>query len=1559
MKKKMKTIILLILIIGIVVGVIFTSNNKSYAAPDGTWQSSECSVDLGGYINSGGNSWMTSYWNTYCLQHGTALRDNMSHYIKYKVEIRGNTATFYNPNKSVKGTVVTEENNVLAAILTPNDYIPYSVLQQSSRVHYDWWSIGMYVDHSHAVHPTKTYEDYSRAQLALYSYLGKWSSACSSKGVSPGWSYGASGIGDYSEAEAGVWFCEDLARAGTFNVDLYYLEAGSYQNLLVANPYRATEGKPVETTSVSVKKVWNGDNNNAYYNRKPITVQLKANGAVKQTQTLNDSNGWSYTFRDLPTNVTYTVSEVSVPGYTTNITGNAQSGFTITNTLQRTSVTVRKTWNDENNRDGKRPSSVKVTLYENGVATSTTATLSASNGWAYTFSNLPKYKNGSQVKYTIQETVPTGYTATYSGNGTTNVSITNTHIPEKTQVTVTKTWEDAYNGVEDFDEIRPSSITMTLYGNGVKVTKDGFGNAITNPITISGTSKNWTGTFTNLYKYENGKEIVYTVKESGIPEGYQSTASGKTTVVNTHVPHYDGYIEISGKAWLDGEGGKQNSINGTFDKDTDPNSTDQGLANIKVTLKDESGNTIKSTYTDENGNFTRSDYGYTDENGNYTIRVNYDNSVNAYKLYEDAATIEAKIKTAYVEFEYDGMLYTTVANADSGENTSKAIENESTRNTFDNNHSVVTSETNPNSWSDRNITASTKGVIEFDDTYKHITNGTSKENIKYCDGNGNYVRTQYNDSTKVTTGKHTCTNCEGTGHSKEEWQYEVEVMKIQNVNIGLFKREQPDVAIFSDLTKVEVEMNNQKYTYLYGVRGSDKNNVGLQAKFENKDTYTYRRPVNPADIAYINEPTTQSGMSVKVTYEIKVANLSSTLVTTIHSISNYFDSEYTMLNSSGWKITEEDGFNKAVYNGDLDITVNRGTEVLVTEVTYSVSSEAISNLLNEEATLNNAVEIESYSTTYGESTLYAEQRTGGNRTGKSYAGYDYDSHPGNANIQLATGEDGITRLYSTDKNDNIIPTDKMEDDTDIAPSFVLCLDAPTTLSGTVFEDADARNDADNKDERVGDGKYDSNNEKTVKNVKVELYEKNDEGNFETATVYDENGNKITNGSVQTTDGNGEYAFTGVVTGKEYYIQFIYGDDTTELVEPTKINDDTKPDINARNYKSTIITEPTLINIFKGTSNDMYWYINISDNYSVAIDDMEKRLEISDLQYSTYNEKINMTAYSKPFITKLEFDSLESGQSDKDGNIGISNNLSKLDFGIIERPREDLFTQKTISYIKLSLANGQVIFEGDPRTQDLNYVKAIGFEQTVNSGADARFVNEKRLLAELDAELIQGAQLEVKYEVSVTNNNEIDYDYGENSDYYYYGTIPTGENPLATTIELVDYLSGEVVYKEDTNQWEKTEASQLKTEGLISQETEKFVKENDYKVFLPKFEDGNSGEVTLERKETSKILTMSITKVLTNQTTNAYDNGIEIIKIDGKTARTIQEINGEIVEKTYKPGNYVPTQGPNEQDDDTVDVIITPPTGTTKYVATYIVTILAGLIVIITGIVFIKKKILTK
>ena len=1393
---------------------------------------------------------------------------------------------------------------------------------------------------------------------------------------------------------------KEIAKEKSACVIMYLLKPSmdsQFQNLLVVRRLGITDAP--STINVTVNKVWN-DNNNQYYNRpNSITIHLyKSDGTRVATQNVTGtSNTWTYQFSNLEEG-TYYVREESLSGIGYKEPSYSSDGLTITNTLQTTSVTVRKTWNDENNRDGKRPSSVNVTLYENGVATNKTATLSASNGWAYTFSNLPKYKNKSEVKYTIQETVPTGYTATYSGNGTTSVSITNTHIPEKTQVTVTKTWEDAYNGVENFDEIRPSSITMTLYGNGVKVTKDGFGNAITNPIIISGTSKNWTGTFTNLYKYENGKEIVYTVKESGIPEGYQSTASGNTTVVNTHTPHYDGYIEISGKAWLDGEEGKQNSVNGTFDT----NSTDKGLSNIKVTLKDANGNDIKSTYTDENGNFTRSDYGYTDANGNYTIRVNYDNSVNAYKLYEDAATIEAKIKTAYVEFEYNGMLYTTVApkTGEGTENTSKVKENEDER--FNNgdiiakNYPTITKDTpHADEWKNTEVTASTKGVIEFDDTYNFITNGKSKENIKYCDGNGNYVRTQYNDSTKVTTGKHTCTNCEGTGHSKEEWQYEVEVMKIQNVNIGLFKREQPDVAIFSDLTKVEVEMNNQKYTYLYGVRGTEQNNVGLQTKFQNKDTYTYRRPVNPADIAYIQEESNSDKMKVKVTYEVKVANLSSTLVTTIHSISNYFDSEYTMLNSSGWKITEEDGFNeedkfyKAIYNGDLDITVNPGKEVLAAELTYSVSLDAIKGLLEEEATLNNAVEIESYSTVYGEDTLYAEQRpkiTDGNRTGKPYAGYDYDSHPGNANIQLKDGEDGIKRLYSTDQNGNIIPTDKIEDDTDIAPSFVLCLDDSKTLAGTVWEDLD---EDDGDEERLGNGKIDNGEEK-VENVRVELY--NLDGTR--TKLYNASNKSLDEDAIVYTEADGSYKLEGVVTG-EYYLKFSYGDDTTKLQHEATTMDGGTTKVNARNYKSTIITDDKIKNVLKKdyenfSEEEKKWHITHSDGYSVAVDDMKERVKIPDLKYSNFNEPQNMTSYTKPFKTQVEFEDtgtskVETTQEEKDqkdilGNIATDNVLSKLDFGISERPRENLYTQKTISYIKLELANGQIITEGDPRTEDLSYVKAMGFGQVIDSAVAARNAIEKQLLIELDSELIQGARLEIQYEVIVKNDNEIDYDYGneENysdindnnhitksskANYYFYGDH-SGLEEIKSAIEFVDYLDSEVSYNEDSNtNWTSPKnISDLKNNGLVSPQVATFIENNNYKVLQSNVEGALDGKVTLGRGESSKIIKMSVNKLLTSQAENVYDNGVEIIKIDGKTARTIQESDeGVQIEKEYKPGNYIPSAESEklEQDDDRVKVIITPPTGTTKYVATYIVTILAGLIVIITGIVFIKKKILTK
>ena len=281
---------------------------------------------------------------------------------------------------------------------------------------------------------------------------------------------------------------------------------------------------------------------------------------------------------------------------------------------------------------------------------------------------------------------------------------------------------------------------------------------------------------------------------------------------------------------------------------------------------------------------------------------------------------------------------------------------------------------------------------------------------------------------------------------------------------------------------------------------------------------------------------------------------------------------------------------------------------------------------------------------------------------------------------------------------------------------------------------------------------------------------------------------------------------------------------------------------------------------------------------------------------------------------------------------------------------------------------------------------MGFGQKIDSGAAARAAIEKQLLVEIDTELIQGAQLEINYEVTVTNDNELDYDYGTKEDYpdiignnyitksskakyYYYGDDEgLGKNDeIKATIEFVDYLNSNIVYNADTNtDWKSKDISDLKDENgnkLVSVEVKDFITKNDYRVLVSNAAGSIDGKVTLARGSSlDRPLKMSVNKILTNQAENVYDNGIEIIKIDGKTARTIQESqNGKQIEKEYKPGNYIPKalSSELEQDDDRVKVIITPPTGIINYITTYTITGLIGLLIIILGIVFIKKKVLTK
>lgn len=384
--------------------------------------------------------------------------------------------------------------------------------------------------------------------------------------------------------------------------------------------------------------------------------------------------------------------------------------------------------------------------------------------------------------------------------------------------------------------------------------------------------------------------------------------------------------------------------------------------------------------------------------------------------------------------------------------------------------------------------------------------------------------------------------------------------------------------------------------------------------------------------------------------------------------------------------------------------------------------------------------------------------------------------------------------------------------------------------------------------------------------------------------------------------------------------------------------------------------------------------------------MEERLKIEDLYYDNFNNLLSITAYTKPFKTQIEFEAIGNSKVDAEGNIAdVNETLNKLDFGIAERPREDLFAQKTITYFKVTLANGQLLTEGNPSESNanINYAKPMGFNQKISSGEEARNALEKQLLVEMDSELIQGAQLEVEYAVTITNNNELDYDYGIMEDYksefedvnkrefdkyitknslanyYYYGNSE-GLKPMQATIEFVDYLSNDIVYK-DNGQWKTVEVkSELCTDNknFISDDVKKALDANKYKIFR----SASGQSVTIANGKTTEPLYMKTSKVLTNKDENVYDNSIEIISIDGKTARTIQKSDGgKQVKKTYQPGNYIPslTSDIKEQDDDRVKIIITPPTGLTSDITTYIITAGVELSIVLVGIIYIKKKRLIK
>lgn len=308
--------------------------------------------------------------------------------------------------------------------------------------------------------------------------------------------------------------------------------------------------KERQTKSITGEKIWKDENNNDGIRPAEITVNLLANNQVISSQKVTASNNWYYEFNNLYMYevghenednylINYTVKEKNVPGYTTKITGT-----TITNTheIDKTAkVTVEKVWNDNNNQDGLRQE-IEVSLLANGEEIDTYI-LNANNNWKHTFDGLQKYSSGKEIKYTIEEkTEIEGYTVKIAGSAKEGYIITNTHDPITIDIVGEKVWLDNNNN----DNSRPESITVKLFANEKEVKSL----KVTNETVVANKPNTWLYEFKDLPKYENGKEINYTVKEEKV-NNYETSynKNNKFIIINTHENEQ---IKLSGtKTWND------------------------------------------------------------------------------------------------------------------------------------------------------------------------------------------------------------------------------------------------------------------------------------------------------------------------------------------------------------------------------------------------------------------------------------------------------------------------------------------------------------------------------------------------------------------------------------------------------------------------------------------------------------------------------------------------------------------------------------------------------------------------------------------------------------------------------------------------------------------------------------------------------------------------------------------------------------------------------------------------------------------------------------------------
>ena len=1008
------------------------------------------------------------------------------------------------------------------------------------------------------------------------------------------------------------------------------------------------------------------------------------------------------------------------------------------------------------------------------------------------------------------------------------------------------------------------------------------------------------------------------------------------------------YVDIEGNVFLDGHEGKKSELNNKFDEE-------EGINGVKVTLKKGSEIISIASGTDSKGaSCEEGHYKFWGDRNNLKIRTDELSKYN-------------------IEFEYNGLKYESIPkeNLDIGEgNGSKAVEKETDRTNFNTGYSQITANKKISGGTSSNLATKNGQSIEYK-SIDHISE------VLYKASDPKYDDTYYADyiyHIKANT-REAGLDLSKTGRI-DGYPYDPSNNSIEDINLGIYEREHPDVAITTDLDTVETSINGYTQIYPYQKRyGQMKEGSAFTVEVKKSDAYypSYQRELYKSDVLYTQTVNDGSELAIYLTYKVAIKNQSPSINVTVSDIVNYFTKDVTegivaigktpgtlkeipsMKNKNRYELTEVDGIQYSKIEEDSGyskqyITLNK--EIKTGDkyefyVQYKMTLDAVRKTIEGVVNFNNVFELNTVSA-----------RT---TDGKVWTAVDNDSAVGNC-----------------------LPGDKqtMEDDTDYAPGIGISVSdsGEREINGKVFEDSTQSEFLENQI-RKGDGKY-GEGDTLISNVKIELVDI-DRGT--TAKVYLTAGGQD---AIYTSSDSG-YNISGFIPGN-YLIKYTYGKGTGKYT--------------AQQYKSTIYVDEERGNRNYGGYRDgislgnKYWYLeNEYDTYSDAIDNYDG--EIEDLYKvdtskltktrmqidSQWNEEDGMQHIlnGTQIDENLEIDAFTPHFGitvEKNGGEEGVFSVSNVDFGIVERARYKVQIDKTIKRIQLIQPDGSILRDFMNFNNLPANTKAIRTSSNDRKNRLILSITRGFVQFEIDKELLQNTTLLIEYEFTATNISEKDY---KEAKYYKYGIEPSDAYLVRLSVaNIIDYVDNGLKYeanghmisegntetKNKDNKWAEIELNKDENKKYISDEVNRKLyltgKCAYNTVLLGKGLDIEDKTKMLAPGE-SNSTTLLLNKALDiDKEEMNYCNLAEIVEIKKTWGR---EIYMQDTTNTYGEtiGNLDPTQPiedivKNVREPDThysEKIVINPPTGANRNYTIYAILGLTCIAILSTGIILIKKKIL--